>query len=148
MAEIKIDFPDNLLKELVSLSLGTNLEKVIEEVLQAGAKVVKEEEARCLDAILKDDERSRLARTGQLENALGITSVKVDKKGNSNIKIGFAPNRKDGENNAKIANIIEYGSVKMKARPFVKVAKKNSKDKCRKAMINEYDRQIGKFISK
>ncbi|ETJ45584.1 HK97 gp10 family phage protein, partial [human gut metagenome] len=57
--------------------------------------------------------------TGQLLSALGATSVKVNSRGDHNIKVGFAENRTDGRSNALIANVLEHGRSNQPAQPFL-----------------------------
>ena len=57
--------------------------------------------------------------TGQLLGALGVTSVKVNSRGDHNVKVGFAENRRDGRSNALIANVLEHGRSNQPARPFL-----------------------------
>ncbi|MBQ7294425.1 MAG: HK97 gp10 family phage protein, partial [Clostridia bacterium] len=75
---------------------------------------------------------------------LGMTSARVDRNGNHNIKIGFAEPRSDGESNAKIANILEYGRHGQPAKPFLKPAKTASKSACEAAMIQKLEEEIKK----
>ena len=49
--------------------------------------------------------------------ALGISSVRIDDKGNCNIKIGFSDEKRRWSN-AKIANILEYGKHGQPPKPF------------------------------
>lgn len=70
-----------------------------------------------------------------------MTTVKMDKQGNHNIKIGFAEPRSDGDSNAKIANIIEYGKHGQPAKPFLKPAKRASKNECITAMQNKFEEE-------
>lgn len=147
MANLKLNFPDTFFKEMDAIALGSNLDNVVEAVLKAGANVVIKEEKAMLESVLKDDEVSRKARTGQLEHSIGKTPVKRDDKGNSDISVGFYPKRKEKITNKGIAVMMEYGTSKMKARPFVKKTRRKVKDSCVKAMVDEYDRQIRKYIS-
>ena len=57
--------------------------------------------------------------TGQLAAALGISPVKARADGKHDIKVGFAETRNDGRSNALIANVLEYGSTRQTARPFL-----------------------------
>ena len=57
---------------------------------------------------------------------------------------GFAENRTDGEVNAKIANMLEYGTSKMQAKPFLAPAKSKSRTPCKKAMIQKLEEEINR----
>ena len=80
--------------------------------------------------------------TGELEGALGASSVKVDRQGNHNIKIGFAEPRSDGDSNAKIANILEYGKHGQPAKPFLKPAKSSTRSECISAMQQKFEEEV------
>ena len=71
--------------------------------------------------------------------------MKVDKNGNHDIKIGFAEPRSNGDSNAKIANILEYGKHGQRAKPFLKPAKNASKSACEEAMKRKFDEEVGKL---
>ena len=83
--------------------------------------------------------------TGELVSSLGLTPAKTDKNGNHNIKVGFAEPRRDGESNAKIANIIENGKHGQPAKPFLKPAKSASKAACKAAMQQKFDEEVKKL---
>lgn len=83
--------------------------------------------------------------TGELESSFGLSSVRMDKDGNHNIKIGFAEPRRDGDSNAKIANILEYGKHGQPAKPFLKPAKSASKSECEAAMKSKFEEEVGRI---
>ena len=76
--------------------------------------------------------------------SLDLSSVKVDKNGNHDIKIGFAEPRFDGDSNAKIANILECGKRGQRAKPFLNPAKSASKSACEQAMKRNL---MGRLVS-
>src|SRR5699024_11936873 len=59
-----------------------------------------------------------------------------DKNGDFNVKVGFSEPRSDGDSNAKIATILEYGKSGQPAKPFLKPARSSSRNAC----INEIGR--------
>ena len=69
----------------------------------------------------------------------------MDRDGNYNVKVGFDEPRKDGESNAKIANILEYGKSGQPAKPFLKPAKTASRNACIEAMKKKLDEEISKI---
>jgi len=83
--------------------------------------------------------------TGELVNALGLSPAKQDRKGNHNIKIGFTEPRKDGESNAKIANIIEHGKSGQPPRPFLKPAKSATRKSCIEVMKSRLEQELGRI---
>ncbi len=142
MARCTIKMPEDFMSKLSSLEDKTD--EVMENVLLAGSEVVHDAVKTKLSAVIGSDTKYESRSTGQLENALGVTPVLIDNNGNSNIKIGFAENRTDGESNSKIANIIEYGSSKMQAKPFLASAKSQSRTPCKKAMITKLEEEISR----
>lgn len=119
--------PDELMAKLSRL--GEKTDKICEKALKAGAEIVEKAVASNLSDVIGKDLKTDSRSTGELQKALGITPVSVDKNGNYNIKIGFDEPRSDGGSNAKIANIIEYGKVGQPAKPFLKPAKTASQKK-------------------
>ena len=125
MAKVDIKMPDDFLLKVSKL--GSDFDPVAEKVLKAGGEVVFKRTKSNLSAVIGKGTKHESRSTGELEKALGVTSVRLDRNGNHNIKIGFSEPRPDGESNAKIANILEYGKHGQPAKPFLKPAKSASK---------------------
>lgn len=143
MAKCQMLMPDDFLERLSKL--GKKTDEISKEVLKAGGEVALQKVKSNLDAVighgLAHDSRS----TGQLQGALGLSPPSLDRNGNYNIKVGFAENRTDGESNAKIANIIEFGKTGQPARPFLARAKRQSKKLCEAAMIKKFEEELKKL---
>lgn len=143
MAKVDFKMPEEFLTRISRL--GNRFDSVAESVLEAGGEVVlakvKSNLASSVGSGTKYDSRS----TGELERSLGLTSVRMDKDGNHNIKIGFSEPRADGGSNAKIANIIEYGKHGQPAKPFLKPAKRSTKDACMTAMQRKFEEEVDKL---
>lgn len=58
------------------------------------------------------------------------------------IKVGFSEPRSDGSSNAKIANILEYGTSTQQAKPFLKPAKSAVKKQCVDAMKSAFEKEV------
>lgn len=142
MARCTMKMPDDFIRRIATL--GDKTDEVMANVLEAGAEVVEKEVKSNLSAVIGSGTKFPSKSTGQLENALGVTPALIDKDGNSNIKIGFAEPRVDGESNAKIANILEYGSSNMQAKPFLAPAKSKSRTPCKRAMIQKLEEEINR----
>ena len=142
MARCTMKMPDDFMRKIATL--GSKTDEVMANVLEVGAEVVESVVKSNLSAVIGSDTKLPSKSTGQLEQALGVTPVLIDKDGNSNIKIGFAENRTDGESNAKIANMLEYGTSKMQAKPFLTPAKSKSRTTCTKAMIKKLEEEINR----
>ena len=105
--------------------------------------------AKC-DIRMPDDFLNKMGRgtkyesraTGELVSSLGLSSVKLNRKGEHDIKVGFAEPRSDGESNAKLASILEYGKHGQPAKPFMKPAKTSSKSAAISAMQQVFEEAI------
>ena len=140
MAKCTVKMPDELLEKLSRL--GAESDAIAERVLEAGGEVVVSKVKSNLSAVIGSGVKFDSRTTGELERSLGVSPVKVDKNGNSNIKIGFTEPRSDGESNAKIATIIEYGKSGQPAKPFLKPAKSATKTACMNAMKQKLEQEV------
>ena len=143
MAKVDIKMPDEFLFKVSKL--GSDFDPVAEKVLKAGGEVVFKRTKSNLSAVIGKGTKHESRSTGELEKALGVTSVRLDRNGNHNIKIGFSEPRPDGESNAKIANILEYGKHGQPAKPFLKPAKSASKSECISVMKSTFEEEIKKL---
>lgn len=143
MAKADIQMPEDFLKRLSRL--GDKTDEISEKVLEAGGEVVLTKVKSNLSAVIGSGTAFDSRSTGELERSIGLSPVKVDKNGNHDIKIGFAEPRSDGNSNAKIANILEYGKHGQRAKPFLKPAKSASKSAAEEAMIRTFDEEVGKL---
>lgn len=143
MAKVQMLMPEEYLKKLSKLSDKTDA--ITEEVLKAGAAVILPKFQSNLDAVIGEGTKFDSRATGELQRSLGVSSVKLGKDGNLNIKVGFAEPRSDGESNAKLATIIEYGKHGQPAKPFLKPTKSAVKKTCEDAMIKKFDEEVKKL---
>ena len=143
MAKVDIKMPDEFLLKVSKL--GSDFDPVAEKVLKAGGEVVFNRTKSNLSAVIGKGTKHESRSTGELEKALGVTSVRLDRNGNHNIKIGFSEPRPDGESNAKIANILEYGKHGQPAKPFLKPAKSASKSECISVMKSTFEEEVKKI---
>lgn len=143
MAKMEIKLPDEFLVRLSRL--GDKTDVVTEKVLQAGGEVLLAEVKNRLSSVVGKDTKHPSRSTGELEDSLGLTSVKLDREGNANIKVGFSEPRSKGDSNAKIANILEYGKHGQPPKPFLKTAKTAAKADCVSAMQKKFDEEVSKL---
>ena len=143
MAKVDIKMPDDFLLKISKL--GSDFDPVAEKVLKAGGEVVFKRTKSNLSAVIGKGTKHESRSTGELEKALGVTSVRLDRNGNHNIKIGFSEPRPDGESNSKIANILEYGKHGQPAKPFLKPAKSASKSECISVMKSTFEEEVKKI---
>lgn len=140
MAKAQITLPTAFIDSLDAAS--ALLDAAADEVLNAGAGVVEPRlRANLAGAIGQGVTPSR--STGQLLGALGTTSVKVNSKGEHNIKVGFAENRRDGRSNALIANVLEHGRSNQPARPFLAPTRSQTRRGAIQAMKQALAARIG-----
>lgn len=154
MATMKAKMPDDLIRKITQL--GDKTDEVCEKALKAGAEIVEKAVASNLDAVIGKDTKYGSRSTGELQSALGVTPVGVDKKGNYNIKIGFDEPRKQqstakgkrsyGEvTNAMLANVLEYGRHGQPAKPFLKPAQRSSQNPAKAKMIEVLESEVEKI---
>ena len=143
MAKVDIKMPDDFLLKISKL--GSDFDPVAEKVLKAGGEVVFKRTKSNLSAVIGKGTKHESRSTGELQKALGVTSVRLDRNGNHNIKIGFSEPRSDGESNAKLANILEYGKHGQPAKPFLKPAKSASKSECISVMKSTFEEEVKKI---
>lgn len=136
MAKCTYKLPEDLLKKLSTL--GSKMDEISEVVLEAGGEIVLDKVKSNLEGSLSGES------SGELVSSLGLSGVRIDRNGNSNIKIGFSEPRKDGSSNAMVANIIEYGKHGQPAKPFLKPAKSSSKKQCIEVMTKKLEEEINK----
>lgn len=141
MAKAQMMLPEDFLRRLSKL--GTAQDEVAERVLNAGAEVVLAKVKSNLSSVVGRATAYPSRSTGELERSLGISSVRIDREGNHNVKIGFSEPRSDGGSNAMIANVLEYGKHGQPARPFLKPAKSATKKACEQAMIQAFEKEVG-----
>lgn len=140
MAKCTVKLPDELLTKLSKLT--SQSDAVAERVLKAGSDVVFAKVKSNLSSVIGSGVKYDKRSTGELEQALGVSPVKIDRNGNHNVKIGFSEPRSNGDSNAKIANIIEYGKSGQPPKPFLKPAKSSTKSACMKEMEQKLREEI------
>ena len=143
MAKATIKMPDELLVKLSRL--GAKSDEIAVMALEAGGQVVLDKVKSNLESVIGSDTKYDSRSTGELVESLGLTPAKIDRNGNSNVKIGFAEPRSDGESNAMIATVIEYGKHGQPPKTFMEPAKAESKNECKKVMKAVLEREVAKL---
>lgn len=143
MAKAQMMMPENFLDRLSKL--GSQSDAIAEKVLEAGGKVVLAKVQSNLSSVIGRGTKYDSRSTGELERSIGLSPAKLDRDGNHNVKIGFVDPRSDGDSNAKIANILEYGKHGQPAKPFLKPAKRASKSACEETMKRAFEEEVGKL---
>lgn len=140
MAKADVKMPDEFLARISRL--GSQTDSIAERVLQEGGEVALAKVRSNLKAVVGTGTKRKSRSTGELERSLGLSPVMVDKNGNHDIKVGFSEPRTDGGSNAKIANILEYGTSSQSAKPFLKPAKSAVKKQCVEAMKSAFEKEV------
>ena len=140
MAKADVKMPDEFLA--IISRLGNQTDSIAEKVLQAGGEVALDKVRSNLKVVVGSGNKGESRSTGELERSLGLSPVMVDKNGNHDIKVGFSEPRTDGSSNAKIANILEYGTSSQPSKPFLKPAKSAVKKQCVDAMKSAFEKEV------
>lgn len=143
MAKVQMMMPEGFLDRLSKL--GSHSDAIAEKVLEAGGEIVLAKVQSNLSSVIGRGTKYDSRSTGELECSIGLSPAKLDRDGNHNVKIGFVDPRSDGDSNAKIANILEYGKHGQPAKPFLKPAKRASKSACEEAMKRTFEEEVGKL---
>ena len=157
MAKVQMKMPEDFLMKVSRLADKTDeiLPKVLEDfadlrkevgsVLEAGAEIVEDKVRSNLQAVIGSGTKYESRSTGELLRSLGTSPALQDKNGDFNVKVGFSEPRSDGDSNAKIATILEYGKSGQPAKPFLKPARSSSRNACINAMKAKLDEEVEKI---
>jgi HK97 gp10 family phage protein len=140
VARVSYKMPEDFLLKISKL--GEKTDEIIPRVLEAGGDIVLGKVKSNLDSVIGRDTKLSSRTTGQLKKALGLSPSLLDRNGNYNIKVGFDEPRRDGDSNAKIANILEYGKSGQPPKPFLKPARSSSRKPCIEAMKAKLEEEI------
>ncbi len=133
MAKLNTRLPEDFLLKISRLNEKPT--RLSSRVLAAGTDVVLPKLKSNMKAAIGKDTKTESRSTDELVAALGISPAKLDKNGNYDVKLGFSEPRGDSNSNAKIANVLEYGSsTQPDARPFLTPAKSAARKPCAEAM--------------
>ena len=142
IARVSFTMPEDFLDAISRLEERTD--DIIPKVLETGGQVVLGAVRSNLRAVIGRGTKAPSRSTGELVSALGLSPAKMDRNGNSNVKVGFRESRKGGASNALIANVIEYGKHGQPPKPFLKPAKSASRSACTEAMKRKLEEEVGR----
>lgn len=120
--------------------LGEKGEEIAKKAVYEGAGIVADQIRGNLQKVISGES------TGDLERSLGITPIQLDADGMWNAKIGFDGYDSKGVPNQLKARVMESGSSKRKARPFVRPAVNATRAKARAAMERVVHEEINKIM--
>lgn len=155
MGKFSVDMPVEFLKKIDSLEKRRG--EIFSACVEEGVKVAEKSVRKNLHSVLSPKEKN-----GELMNSLGITSVKQDRRGIYNAKVGFSEPRLDQggslitktgkkrtyrvRTNSMIATVLEFGGRdgKQPARPFIATSKIQCEEAVAKAMSKKFDEEVSK----
>ena len=136
MVKVQMKMPDDFLMKVSRLADKTD--EILPKVLEAKVR-------SNLQAVIGSGTKYESRSTGELLRSLGTSPALQDKNGDFNVKVGFSEPRSDGDSNAKIATILEYGKSGQPAKPFLKPARSSSRNACINAMKAKLDEEVEKI---
>ena len=126
MAKVQMKMPEDFLMKVSRLADKTD--EILPKVLEAGAEIVEDKVRSNLQAVIGSGTKYESRSTGDF-----------------NVKVGFSEPRSDGDSNAKIATILEYGKSGQPAKPFLKPARSSSRNACINAMKAKLEEEVEKI---
>lgn len=132
---------------------GKDSGEIAKKVVIAGANPIADEIKKNLIANIRDPSPASIGggsiikqnygkSTGDLVASFGIAPPGVDRRGNTNTKIGFAGYDSKGVPNALKARAMESGTSTLRKRPFVRPAVNKTKKNAMDAMGKKLDEEI------
>ena len=140
MARVEVKMPDAFMDKISKL--GDKTDEIVPRVLAAGGDVALAAVRGNLQSVIGRGTKYPSQSTGELVSALGLAPARLDKNGNFNVKVGFREPRSNGDSNAKIANILEYGKHGQPPKPFLKPAKAKVRESVTAAMVAKLESEI------
>ena len=133
---MKPKLPEDLMKKIDRR--GKETDRICGKALTEGGKVMEKAVASHLSQVVGKDTVAESRSTGELQAALGVSPMHIDRNGNPDVKIGFREPRSQQTaakgkrsysqiTNAMIANVLEYGRKGQAPKPFLAPAKKAAK---------------------
>src|SRR5699024_6755202 len=140
MAKVNIKMPEEFLMKISRL--GSKTDEIVTRVLEAGGEIVLDKMKANLSSGIGNDTKLPRRSTGELVSALGVSPALVDGRGNHNVKVVFNEPRREEVSNVNLANIVEYGKSGQHAKPFLKPARRTSRQPCMDAMIKKLEEEV------
>ena len=138
MAKMTVKGLDEYLRRLETLE-QSKAEEIIEGAVEDGAGIVADKVRSNLSGVLSG------TSTGALLGSLGITPVD-NRDGFINAKVGFDGRDSKGTPNALKASVLEYGSRRQPARPFMKPAQTATRSTVKAKMKETIERKIESYM--
>jgi hypothetical protein len=143
MAKVTIKMPDEVIARFSKL--GENTDRIIDSCLEAGGEVALGYVRDGLAGVVGRDTKFPSRSTGDLQQALGLTKPRLNRRGARDVKVGFHEPRSDGRPNALIANVLEYGKSGQPPKPFLKQARSSASKPVTAAIEAQFEEEVAKL---
>ena len=138
MPKMTVTGLDEVMSKLNALA-KSKADEIIEEAVEDGADIVADKVRSNLSGVLSGES------TGALLGSLGITPVD-NRDGFINAKVGFDGRDSKGTPNALKASVLEYGSRRQPARPFMKPAQTATRSAVKAKVKETVERKIESYM--
>jgi len=143
MAKATVTLPTEVMERFSRL--GTETDRIIDSCLEAGGDVALGFVRDGLEGVVGKDTKFPSRSTGELQQALGVSPPKLNRRGMRDVKVGFHEPRSDGRPNALIANVLEYGKSGQPPKPFLKQARQQARKPVTAAIEERFDEEVNKL---
>jgi len=143
MAKATVTLPTEVMERFSKL--GNETDRIIDSCLEAGGDVALGFVRDGLAGVIGRDTKFPSRSTGELQQALGLSPPKLNRRGIKDVKVGFHEPRSDGRPNALIANVLEYGKSGQPPKPFLKQAQQQARKPVTTAIEERFDEEVNKL---
>ena len=138
MPKMTVTGLDEVMSKLNALA-KSKADEIIKEAVEDGADIVADKVRANLSGVLSGES------TGALLGSLGISPVD-NRDGYINAKVGFDGKDSKGTPNALKASVLEYGSRRQPARPFMKPAQTATRSAVKAKVKETVERKIESYM--
>lgn len=132
MADFNVVGMDELIEEIQRHQEAA--ETAIPKMLNAGAEILKKAQKQMA-------QKMKIRDSGDFIDSIGATPIKTDKDGNKFVYVYPQGTDRHGVRNAEVGFIAEYGTSKIKARPWMRTANEKSADEALNSMKQIWDEE-------
>lgn len=143
MAKMSYEMPDDFIRKLSLLQSG--YDDVVGEVLKEGVKPLYDQAKSNLEKVIGAGTKEKSKSSGDLVKSLRTTKPYLDGKEDWQIKVGCTGYDRKGVANPLKAAVLEHGSSKQTAKPWVRPAAREAKSACIDAMQKALDEEVQKL---